>query len=245
MTLDLTKALQGSFSFYKDPEVALENYNEFGFHIEKDLIDANYCDQLVDSAYTLPNAKVQDFRPAMMPHKENDSFVHALKDRKVVDVIAKMINGVPMGLQSQFFYCNSGTRGFSLHQDSFFVQARMGVFVSAWLALVDVTTTKAALIIYPGSHKEGLLPVRKLNLDVDPNQDRNANNEETVVPEKYNACNVPVSKGSVVFIHSHVVHGSNANTTSDSRYVLLNTYIKEGEDFRRGNYAQREPMALS
>ena len=120
----------------------------------------------------------------------------------------------------------------------------MGVFASAWCALTDTYPDKAGLIVYPGSHKEGLLPVQKIEISKDSGQDPNANNEEVIVPPKYKAVNASVPKGAVLFIHGHVAHGSNPNATDEWRYVLLSTYIRKGENFRAGRYAQRKEVSL-
>lgn len=238
-------ALEGNYSFLIDPELALENYNNFGFHIEKDFLDASYCNLLVQEGQTLSGAMANNFKPALMIHKEKKLFLDELKNKKTVAILHKLMGGTPTGLQTQFFYCKPGTRGFSLHQDNFYVQARYDVFISVWVSLVDTHENNGGLIVYPGSHKEGQLPVRKLDLDLDPKQDKNANNEETIVPKSYQPCNLTLGKGSALFIHSHVVHGSNDNKSNDSRYSLLNLYIKEGEAFRSGNSARREPIILT
>jgi phytanoyl-CoA hydroxylase len=131
-----------------------------------------------------------------------------------------------------------------LHQDNFYVEANYGIFASAWIALTDTCQEKGGLIVYPGSHKEGALPVRKLNLALESSQDPNANNEETIVPPQYIKTHVSVPRGAALFIHGHLVHGSNTNSTDQWRYVLLNTYIKRGESFRPGNYAKRAEVIL-
>src|SRR5262249_46211673 len=145
---------------------------------------------------------------------------------------------------TEFFYCKPGTRGFSMHQDNFFVEAGANVFASAWCALTDTYMEKGGLIVYPGTHKEGMLPVHKIEVAKDAGQDPNANNEETVVPPKYKPVNASVPKGAVLYIHGYLVHGSNSNQTNEWRHVLLNTYIREGEKFRAGKYAQRAPVDL-
>lgn len=180
----------------------------------------------------------------MMPHRTNPIYLEAMRHPKIAAIMNQLISGRAMGLQTELFYCKPGTRGFSLHQDNFFVQAPLGAFASAWIALTDTYPEKGGLIVYPGSHKEGLLPVRKLTLDKDTAQDPNANNEETIVPPQYPAVNASVPKGAALFIHGHLVHGSNPNKTNEWRYVLLNTYVREGESFRAGNYAQREAIGL-
>ncbi len=233
-----------TLSFFTDPEEALASYHELGYHIEENIFTPEECEQLIAASRDLENAKSETYRPQMMPHRQNEIYLTAMRHPKLVAIMNKLVDGKAMGLQTEFFYCKPGTRGFSLHQDNFFVQAPYGVFASAWVALTDTYPEKGGLIAYPGSHKEGLLPVRKLELAKDAAQDPNANNEETVVPEKYQPINAVVPRGAAFFIHGHVVHGSNPNKTNEWRYVLLNTYIRQGESFRPGNYAQREAIEL-
>lgn len=231
-------------SFKTNPEEALAFYHEHGFHIEENIFSNEECRQLIDEAQHLESAINQTFRPQMMPHRTHPIYLNAMRKPALANIMNQLVDGIAMGLQTEFFYCKPGTRGFSLHQDNFFVQAPYGRFASAWVALTDTYFEKGGLIVYPGSHKEGELPVKKLELNKDSAQDPNANNEETIVPAQYRAINASVPKGAVLFIHGHLVHGSNPNKTNDWRYVLLNTYIRKGEPFRPGNYAQREAIEL-
>jgi phytanoyl-CoA hydroxylase len=242
--MTIEQALAGDFSFFKDPEAAMISYQEYGFHIEKDFFSHEHCDFLIGEGNNLAGARAQVFKPALMPHIENPIFFDVMKEKKTVEIIGKLVGGTPVGIQTQFFYCKPGTRGFSLHQDNFYIEAGDGAFASVWIGLVDSSSHNGGMIIYPGSHKEGNLPVRKLNLELDPKQDRNANNEETEVPSKYSLFNLTLSKGSALFLHAYLVHGSNSNQSESSRYAVLNLYLKAGEKFRSGNSAQRQPMVL-
>jgi phytanoyl-CoA hydroxylase len=243
--MNIDKALAAEYSFDEDPALALSSYNEYGFHIEKNFYTPEYCDFLISEGNNLSGARAQNFKPALMPHIENPLFFEVMKQQKTVSIINQLVGGTPVGIQTQFFYCKPGTRGFSLHQDNFYVEAAGNSFASVWIGLVDSSAQNGGLIIYPGSHKEGNLPVRKLNLELDPGQDRNANNEETAVPEQYKPTNLTMSKGSALFLHAYLVHGSNNNSTDSSRYAVLNLYLKAGEKFRSGNSAQRQPLALT
>ncbi len=235
---------RSSYSFIDHPEKALADYLELGYHIEYNVYSPEECQVLIDAAHELENAKNQTYRPCMMPHKEKDIFLKMMKNTLIVNTMSNLVGGNAMGLQSEFFYCKPGTRGFSLHQDNFYVEAEYGVFASAWIALTDTYPEKGGLIIYPQSHKAGTLPVAKLNLIPDQAQDPNANNEETIIPGEYKRYNIAIPKGAALFIHGHLVHGSNVNATTDWRYVLLCTYIKAGENFRSGHYAKREEVAV-
>ena len=232
-------------SFFTQPEAVLEYYREHGYHIEHNVFSDEECAALIAAAGNLENAKNGTYRPTMMPHRYDDIYVKAMRNDAIARVIGELVGGIPAGIQSEFFYCKPGTRGFSLHQDNFYVEAAQGVFASAWCALTDTYFEKGGLIVYPGTHVEGNLPVRKLDLKPDTAQDPNANNEETIVPPQYQAVNAVVPKGAVLFLHGHTVHASNPNKTDEWRYVLLNTYIKKGEKFRPGNYAKRAEVDLT
>ncbi|OGT47433.1 MAG: hypothetical protein A3E83_01660 [Gammaproteobacteria bacterium RIFCSPHIGHO2_12_FULL_41_20] len=235
---------RSTYSFKNAPEKALADYLELGYHIEENVFSHQECQALIKAGHDLDDAKNNIFRPYMMPHRQNPVFLEAMKKPFLVNTLSILVGGQAAGLQSEFFYCKPETRGFSLHQDNFYVEAAYGVFASAWTALTDTYPEKGGLIIYPESHKAGNLPVRKLHLDTDAAQDPNANNEETIVPSQYSLCNVAIPEGAVLFIHGHLVHGSNPNKTNEWRYVLLNTYIKSSEKFRAGRYAKRAKVEL-
>lgn len=234
-----------SLSFFTEPQKVLDHYYEFGYHIEENVFSDEECAGLIQASQQLDNAKNGTYRPSMMPHRVDNIFLEALRKPALATVIAALVGGEASGLQSEFFYCKPGTRGFSMHQDNFYVEAKPNIFASAWCALTDTYAEKGGLIVYPGTHKEGDLPVRKLTLPPDASQDPNANNEETVVPAQYKAFNAKVPKGAALFIHGHLVHASNPNMTNEWRYVILNTYIKRGESFRAGRYAKRAEVSLT
>ncbi len=223
----------------------LDYFNEHGYFIEENVFSTAECDEFIEASKKLESYVKGIHYPQMMPHRTDALYLKALRKPQVVASIAQAVGGTPVGLQTEFFYCKPGTKGFGRHQDNFFVEAPIGAFASAWCALTDVAVENGALIVWPGSHKEGLLPVQKATGQKDEKQDPNANNEETVIPSHYKPINVAVKKGSVVYIHALLVHGSNSNTSKDKwRQVLLNTYIRKGEKFRPGNYAKREPVEL-
>lgn len=224
----------------------IQFYQENGYWIEPGVFTPEECDALVRASLELDNYRNGSCRPAMMPHRVDEIFLCALRNPRIVSSMNALVGGTPVGLQTEFFYCKPGTRGFSLHQDNFFVEAPAGAFASAWVALTDVTPENGGLIAYPGTHKEGLLPVQKIQLATDEGQDPNANNEECIVPPRYARLDVSVPKGAVFYIHGHLVHGSNPNASDDRwRHVLLMTYLREGAAFRAGKYAQRTPVRVA
>lgn len=218
----------------------IRQYAEEGFCIQENVFSDSECAALIETGRNLKEFREDGItKPAMMPHRIEPLFLQAMKNRAIVGMMEQLVGGPVSGLQTEFFYCMPGTRGFSNHQDNFYVEAPYGAFASAWCALTDTYKEKGGLIVYPGTHREGMLPTRKIEMTRDAGQDPNANNEETVIPPQYTAINAAVPQGAALYIHSGLVHGSNPNLTQEPRYVLLITYIRKGEKFRPGNYAKR------
>ena len=108
----------------------------------------------------------------------------------------------------------------------------------------DIVPGMGGVVGYPGSHKEGPLPVNVVNNPGSINQDPNATREELVLPDGYKRKYLEMKKGSVLFMHSHFVHGSERNVSNQLRQALLMTYIRQGVKFRPGNTAHREEVEV-
>jgi hypothetical protein len=231
-------------TFLTDAERARADYAERGFHVETGLIDAARCDALVAAALALPRAVEGIFRPAMNPHRVASIFDETMRMPAITSIMAQLIGGPLSGLQTEFFYCPPGTRGFACHQDNFFVEAPNDAFASAWAAMTDIEVDTGALRIFPRSHVQGRLPIRPLPPRSDVTQDPNAANEECMVADPASGVDLPMPKGAVVFLHGWVAHSSNDNVTDRFRYALLNTYLRRGEPFRPGRTAGRTEVPI-
>jgi ectoine hydroxylase-related dioxygenase (phytanoyl-CoA dioxygenase family) len=223
-----------------------QEYRDQGFSVVEGLFSAEECRAVQKIAEKLPNFVSGSLLPVMNPHREQPELLDAMSDERVVSIVRRLMDGNPVGLQTQYFFCQPGTRGFSAHQDNYYVRAPEDKFVSAWLALEDVTAENGALIVLPGSHKEPVLEVRDVPQPSTFGQDPNHNRQECVVETQYPRVSVAVRQGGVVFLHSHVIHSSNDNVTADSfRRVLLMTYLAEGAPFRPGYIAKRQTFRLN
>lgn len=222
----------------------VKSFNENGFAILEDLLSESEIDQILSASKNFKNAENGNYRPVMMPHREDKTFMRFMCNEKIVEILKEIVGGEISGLQSELFYGKPGIPGFAAHQDNFFVQANPKYFVSAWTALDDVSPENGGLFVYPGSHKDGLFPVEKLDSQEHASQDPNARTNQTVIPKEFKKQDVVLKRGSTLFIHAHVVHGSYHNSSKNWRHAILNTYIKKGESFRPGKYAQREEITL-
>ena len=219
---------------------ALSSFQEFGFHIEYGLWTSSQCHELIHASQNLPSYKNTTLTPVMNPHNFDNRFLEAMRNPTVVQIMECLLSGKVSGLQSQFFFCRPGTPGFTRHQDNFYVHAKPDAFASAWIALEDVTPENGGLVVYPGSHREPILPTELVLQPETFGQDPNANCQQVSMPETYPSMDLYIPRGSVVFIHAHLVHASNKNITMNQfRHALLLTYIRKGESFRQGFSAKR------
>jgi phytanoyl-CoA hydroxylase len=221
-----------------------ERFRSAGFYIWESVFPDPAVERAIARGMALSGARRGHFSPAMQPHREDPELLELMRAPAVVAVVEALVGGPAAGVQTEFFYTVPGTRGFSAHQDNFFVEAPHDQFVSVWVPLTDVGPENGGLIIWPGSHRLGKLPVRKTGSAPAAGQDANANNEETVLPPGLAPVDLVASKGSAVFIHSELVHASHTNRSSAPRPVLLNTYVRADAPFRAGNTARREEISL-
>lgn len=222
-------------SFRTDSEAALASYLESGFHVEPDVLTPSQCDELLLAAQNLPSYQDGTLVPVMNPHQVEPLFLKALRNCAIVEIVEKLVSGPVNGLQMQFFFGRPGTPGFTMHQDNFYVQSKQDAFASAWVALADVSPENGGLVVYPGTHREPVLPTEVVEQPDNLGQDPNANRQQVVLPKSYQPVDVSVTKGSVVFIHGHIVHKSHNNSTTDKfRQALLMLYVRKGEPFRPG-----------
>ena len=156
----------------------------------------------------------------------------------------RITGGKVSGLQTQFFYCPPGTPGYAMHQDNYFVEADRDSFASAWIALRDITPNMGGLVVYPESHIEPILSVEEIPGRKSASQDKNANSQQVILPNKYTPLELTVPRGATIFLHGHTVHSSYDNKSDKFRYALLITYIREKAKFRPGNTAKRETVKL-
>ena len=230
--------------FVDNPSAALAFYAEYGFQIEGNVWSAIEQAEINLEADAMSTGVDETFLPIMNCHRESPRFLKALKNIRILKIMEQLLGGKVSGLQSEYFFGKPGTKGFSMHQDNFFVASQADLFGTAWSPMVDVNPRRGGLIVYPGSHREPLLEVRETNLGSSPGQDLNAHKLECVLPTKYLPVDVDADAGCCVFLHGHTVHSSHPNQSDVFRRVLLATYIRQGAPFRSGNTAKRTEILL-
>jgi len=229
-------------TFQADPQEAYRQYSEQGYFCEPAVFSARECAALIDAGLSLPSARDGNLLPVMNVHKIGGVFLDAMRKPALLGVMDRLVQGRANGLHSQFYFTPPNRQGLGCHQDNYFAEAKPDAFASAWIALMDISVENGGLYVYPGSHREGQLPVRPVG---DQRADkRQAVYEEAVVPAHYPRVDPAIRQGTVVFLHGYVAHGSHSNRSASNRYALLNTYIRAREHYRAGQTATREEFEL-
>jgi phytanoyl-CoA hydroxylase len=226
-------------------KVIPDSYYEHGFFIQPGVFTPERCTALIEAAEALATARGDDRKSAMNPHRDADIFFQTLADPAILAPVSALVGGEPTGLQTQFYYNDPGTKGFTPHQDNYFVEAPPDAFVSAWIALVDVDRENGGLMVWPGTNRLAALPIDAAD-DPEPGvlQHANARREASRVPAGYEPVDVVMPQGSVVFMDGWLVHASHTNVSRRQRYALLCTYLRKGAPFRPGNHAKRTAIDL-
>lgn len=147
-------------------------------------------------------------------HMDDEVFLRFARAPKVSDVVRKLIGDSVRIVQSMVLYKQPkiGT-GTGFHQDGTFLQTEPESLVGAWLALEDTDEDNACLLVVPGSHR---LPLRNLaSLNEQGNLDSKELSDETADTDQ--AIPLPVKKGTAVFLHPRLYHGSLPNISDRTR----------------------------
>lgn len=108
------------------------------------------------------------------------------------------------------------------HQDLIYDKRKDASQIVCWTSITDSNPDNGGLFIFPGSHKNGLLPHEKSELY--------ARDLRTAGVEPEKATPLALRKGQVVVLHPLVVHGSCDNKTDGDRIALMSLYRIPGKD---------------
>lgn len=165
-----------------------------------------------------------------MPHLENETAEWGLLHPRILDVLESLIGPDVLCLQSMMFFNPPGKGGQGWHQDSFYIQTQPDSLIGAWIALDRADEQNGCLWVCPGSHHEPIYPPenRQHFVHVDDrqieglftaknpsNMDDSLNSLSQVAAKYGNAVPVLLEPGDVLFFHSHLLHRSYRNETTD------------------------------
>lgn len=262
-TFSLAEELRGLYEFYQNN----------GFLVVEKIFTFRECDDIVAifEQYARPDHRgimnldrgfieyeeVIDGKEIIeiieVDSKDSAAVWSVMRCPSVVTILDILQRGEIMALQSMFLFKKVGTRyatqAWWPHQDNAYPLADYGLYITGNIALADQDPENGGMYIYPGSHKEAILHNVKMKSFQESEGENPGHRVE--VPEKYlnSKSNLIMKKGSVLFLHGNVIHGSYPNLSKDrSRPMFSTPYgtkgITQGKIFLPGRKGKRREMSL-
>ncbi|RKP53024.1 phytanoyl-CoA dioxygenase family protein [Cohnella endophytica] len=182
---------------------------------------------------------------------------------RVLDAVEALIGPDVYALQSMMFLNPPGKGGQGWHQDSCYIKTHPDTLIGAWIALEEADEDNGCLWVVPGSNHEPVYPPAEVgggnvhavdafadlhNVHNVSHLDDEVNTLSKVVANYPPPIPVPLSPGDVLFFHSHLLHRSYPNRTTDRyrrSYVLhycnARSWVPwdhDGYEGDSGNYRQ-------
>lgn len=154
------------------------------------------------------------------PHKLSKDIFNMLFNKRIVDILTRIVSPNLKCMQSMLFVKGPGKAGQAWHQDEFYIPTRDRSLVGVWIAIDDATIDNGCLWIIPG--RPGFM-MRRV-----PNDSNEYADVDTIDVSAYDKGAIPVEvkSGSVVFFNGYTLHSSQRNKTSDFfRTALVNHYM--------------------
>lgn len=230
-------------------ENEIEAFERDGVCILRGIFSPAEVEEMVVETNRLNSRNDNTFMPIFHPHKESAVFRRIMADERIVGSVERIFNGSKIkALQSAMYFKKPGSQGRDVHQENFYHKTERGGTITVWIALDKADRENGTIFAYKGSHREGILPIReipeRLNTETTPDGFKKDRGLCCVVPEQYREKTyIEAEPGDVVFIHNHVIHGSEENLSKDrTRRCFIIVYIRDGLPFEAGKYAGRQPI---
>jgi len=110
----------------------------------------------------------------------------------------------------------------SWHQDATYFALEPACHVTAWVALTDAPIEAGCMEVVPGSHKLGQMPHAEMQ---DPENLLSRGQELAGDFDRSRTAFMPVKAGQFSLHHTHLVHNSRPNRSTDRRIGLGISYI--------------------
>ena len=140
-------------------------------------------------------------------HNWDESSKTWAADPAVVAAASALIDQNALLNQTMLYFKPPGARGQALHQDQQYIT--IDPLIGAWCALDRCDKANGQMVMVPGSHRHGVLPVQAADTT------QSFTGGGTVIPAGSREIGVDMEPGDVLFFHGATIHGSYVNTTTD------------------------------
>ncbi len=156
----------------------------------------------------------------MMPHRYDEKSLKWLIDSRMAQCLREMEDSEPYGVQTMFYFKPAGARGQALHQDQYYLRAKPGTCMAAWMAVDRCDGENGCLRVVPGSHHLPIMCTEEADTNI------SFTDVEIPLSDGMEALSVIMDPGDVLFFNGTVIHGSLPNSSRDRfRCALIGHYI--------------------
>lgn len=175
---------------------------------------------------------LQEYPRMIHMHRWDDATRAWLLDDRIRHCLNRFLGRDPYAVQSMLYFKPPGARGQGLHQDQYYLRARPGTCVAAWLALDSCDEANGCLQVVPGT---GELPIL---CTIQADTTESFTDISVPLPEGLEPESIIMDAGDVFFFNGTVIHGSFSNRTTDRfRRSLIGHYVT-GESEQLTKYDQ-------
>ncbi|HEY3234506.1 MAG TPA: phytanoyl-CoA dioxygenase family protein [Polyangiaceae bacterium] len=140
-------------------------------------------------------------------HDWDQTSLELQRDERFAKTASRLIGDDVALCQTMLYFKPPGARGQALHQDHQYL--RRYPVIAAWLALDDCDQDNGQMVVIPGSHRAGILPVRPADTQI------SFTDGESLIPEGSAPCGLAMQAGDALFFGGFTIHGSFPNCTAD------------------------------
>ncbi|KTD46746.1 phytanoyl-CoA dioxygenase [Legionella rubrilucens] len=168
-------------------------------------------------------------------HELDPVFRHYSHDSRIHSICRQLGFKTPCLLQSMYLFKQPAIGAeVNCHQDATYLHSEQSDVLGFWFALEDATLENGCLQVIPSPHT---VPLKQKMIR---ENDRIYFEEYDKTPWRQDYC-VPleVRQGSLILLHGHVPHKSEANVSSKSRHAYTLHAIDASYPYPQSNWLQR------
>jgi phytanoyl-CoA hydroxylase len=155
-------------------------------------------------------------------HRWDEVSKRWLIEPRLNEILTALLGGVePFAVQTMLYFKPPGARGQAPHQDNFYLRARPGTCIAAWLALDRCDDENGCLQVVPGSQNWPIL------CTVAADTTQSFTDITVPLPDDAELVSMLMEPGDVLFFNGSLVHGSGPNRSGDRfRRALVAHYVQ-------------------
>ena len=154
-------------------------------------------------------------------HRWDDVSKQWLLDPRLKASLTALLGREPFAVQTMFYFKPAGARGQALHQDNYYLKARPGTCMAAWMAVDACDEVNGCLQVVPGSQNWDVLCTEPADTSI------SFTDIKVPLPPGAAPVSVIMQPGDVLFFNGSIVHGSFPNSSTDRfRRSFIGHYIE-------------------